>query len=212
MEPALLRRALGRTLDLPAAPPPDIAAEAVAAPAGTREAAALAPGDQIPAAVLVALLSGPTPGVLLTVRAATLSRHPGQVAFPGGRIEASDATIEAAALREAEEEVGIPPASVELLGRLPDHVTGTGFRVSPVVGILPAATPLRPSADEVAATFVLPLSVLLDPAAPRRETMLLRGVPRAFWVWPHETHRIWGATAAILVALADKLRAGGAAP
>ena len=164
-----------------------------------------------PAAVLVPFVLGRCPGVLLTKRTAHLSSHAGQVSFPGGRIDADDASAEAAALREAEEEVGLDPARVELLGRLPDYVTGTGYRITPVLGLLPPglgleALALQPSRHEVDAVFELKLSVLLDPAAPQRQRAPFRGRLREYWVWPHPEHYIWGATAGILVNLAARLR------
>lgn len=177
-------------------------------PAG-EDASGLAEGPLVPAAVLVPLLPGPASGVLLTLRTAHLSSHAGQVSFPGGRIDAADASPEAAALREAREEIGLDPARVEILGRLDDYVTGTGFRITPVLGLLPAGLEgldLVRSPAEVAAMFVLPMRVLLDPAAPRRRRAEYRGRWREFWVWPHPEHDIWGATAGILVHLATVLR------
>ena len=171
----------------------------------------MAQHDLKPAAVLVAFVQGGAPGILLTKRTANLSAHAGQVSFPGGRIDAEDASPEAAALREAHEEVGLHPSLVEVAGRLPDYVTGTGYLVTPVLGLLPPGNSfeslaLRPSADEVETVFDLPLSVLLDPAAPRRERLFFRGRWREFWVWPHPQHYIWGATAGILMNVADRLR------
>lgn len=187
------------------APPP---ADAVAMQATEDDAMDLLDGTLRPAAVLVPIIHGPSPGVLLTLRTATLSAHPGQVAFPGGRIDDGE-TPEQAALREAEEEVGLPAALVEMTGRLPDHVTGTGFLVTPVVGLLaPGFVPV-PAAAEVDCVFELPLHVLLDPAAPRRQRAEWKGRMREYWMWPHEQHHIWGATAAILVSLAQRLRAAG---
>lgn len=188
-------------------PPPPT----VAAPAGSDDAQGLAEGELVAAAVLVPFLLGPVSGVLLTKRNAHLSMHAGQVSFPGGRIDATDRSPEAAALREAREEIGLDPARVEVLCRLGDYVTGTGFCITPVVGLLPVGVgldrlELTPSPDEVEAVFVLPLAVLLDPAAPRRQRMEWRGRWRTFWVWPHSEHYIWGATAAILVHLAAVLR------
>lgn len=181
-------------------------AEAVAAPARSDDALDLIEGPLRRAAVLVPILHGAEPGVLLTLRATSLRSHAGQVAFPGGRIEPGDASPEDAALREAEEEIGLDPGAVELAGRLPDYVTGTGFHITPVVGLLPDGLALRPSPDEVAAIFTLPMRTLLDPAAPELRHREFRGRQRRFWVWPHETHYIWGATAGILVHLATRLR------
>ena len=129
--------------------------------------------------------------------------------LPGGRIDAEDADAEAAALREAEEEIALDPARVEVLGRMADYVTGTGYRITPVLGLLPPGLSLRPAPDEVESLFELPIGVLLDPDAPQRETPSRRGIWREYWVWPHPDHYIWGATAAILVHLAQKLRAAG---
>jgi 8-oxo-dGTP pyrophosphatase MutT (NUDIX family) len=165
-------------------------------------------GMLIPAAVLVAMVDGAEPGVLLTKRNELLSNHAGQVSFPGGRIDPDDASPEAAALREAEEEVGLASGDVEVLGRLAPHVTTTGFGIVPIVGLVPGRilAELRPQPAEVDEMFVLPLSVVTDPAAPRREWMERRGERREFWVLPHARHFIWGATAAILVQLAERLR------
>ncbi len=159
-----------------------------------------------PAAVLVPIILGPSPGILLTKRTAHLKKHAGQVSFPGGRIDPEDAHAEDAALREAEEEIALDRAHVQLLGRMADYVTGTGYRITPVLGLLPPGLIYRPSPDEVEAVFELPIEVLLDPAAPRRELREVNGRSREFWVWPHAEHFIWGATAAILVHLAERLR------
>lgn len=163
-------------------------------------------GILVEAAVLVAIVTGPTPGVLLTKRSATLRQHAGQVSFPGGRIDPDDASPEAAALREAFEEVGLDRAQVEVLGRLPPYITGTGYRVTPVLGLLPPDLTFVHAPSEVEEIFQLPLTTLLDPAAPRRGTTEFRGKLRHYWVWPHPGQDIWGATAAILVHLAAILR------
>ena len=184
---------------------------AIGAPLGSEDAANLVEGPLVPAAVLVAFLFGAAPGVLLTKRTAHLNKHAGQVSFPGGRIDPTDTGPEAAALREAEEEIRLRPDDVELIGRLGDFVTGTGYRITPILGLLPAGRNLedlglRASPDEVDEIFSLPMPVLLDPAAPERRRSELRGRWREFWVWPHPDHYIWGATAAILVDLAARLR------
>ena len=160
----------------------------------------------VPAAVLVPVVLGNPPGILLTKRTPHLKSHAGQVSFPGGRIDPEDADPEAAALREALEEIALDPANVEVLGRMDEFVTGTGYRITPVVGLLPPGLVYHPSPHEVEAVFELPVSVLLDPDAPRRQRHHVRGVWRDYWVWPHPDHYIWGATAAILVHLARELR------
>ena len=214
MNAATLRARLAASPQPAPVPPARLAtvsADQIAAPLAGDDARDLAPGVLTPAAVLVPFVLGAAPGVLLTRRTTTLSAHAGQVSFPGGRIDPGDASAEAAALREAQEEIGLDPACVEVLGRLTAYVTGTGFCITPVLGLLPEgvaldALGLLPSAAEVDQVFELPLSVLLDPAAPQRRRAQLRGRWREFWVWPHPEHYIWGATAAILVNLASRLR------
>ena len=159
----------------------------------------------IPAAVLVPVILGPAPGILLTKRTAHLNRHAGQVSFPGGRIDAGE-DAEAAALREAAEEIALDPARVEIIGRMADYITNTGYCITPVIGVLPPGLDLYPSPEEVEAVFELSLEVLLDPAAPKLQRHHVRGLWREYWVWPHPDHFIWGATAAIMVHLAGKLR------
>lgn len=158
------------------------------------------------AAVLVPIVwHDAAPSILLTLRAANLAAHAGQVAFPGGRIEPGE-SAEDAALREAAEEVGLDPSLPELAGRLPQHLTGTGYRVTPIVAVVPPPLTLTPDPGEVAAIFELPLATVLDPTAPERRRAEFRGRMREFWVWPHPEHLIWGATAAMLVSLARVLR------
>jgi 8-oxo-dGTP pyrophosphatase MutT (NUDIX family) len=162
----------------------------------------------VPAAVLVPVILGAAPSILLTKRTSHLKKHAGQVSFPGGRIDREDSGPEAAALREAYEEVGLDPTRVEVIGRMSDYVTGTGYRITPILGLLPADLSYTPSPDEVELVFELPISVVLDPNAPQRQHREVLGRSRPFWVWPHPDHFIWGATAAILVNLARKLRDG----
>lgn len=176
--------------------------------------APIPPGPLTPAAVLVALRPASRisqGGVVLTRRTDRLRHHAGQVSFPGGRIEPDDASPEDAALREAFEEIGLPGDAVSLSGRLAPYVTGSGFAVTPVLGILARPFTPRPAPGEVAAVFDLPLDVLLDPAAPEERVVVHEGRERRFWVWPHPEHYIWGATAAILMRLAARLRHGGEA-
>ncbi len=165
-----------------------------------------------PAAVLVPFILGRVPSVLLTQRTSHLAKHPGQVSFPGGRIDPTDASPEHAALREAQEEIGLDPALVEIAGRLPDYITGTGYRITPILGLLPQGAELGDlgltlSPHEVEHAFELVLPALLDPATAERRSREWRGRARHFWVIAHPEQYIWGATAAILVGLAARLRA-----
>jgi 8-oxo-dGTP pyrophosphatase MutT (NUDIX family) len=160
----------------------------------------------VPAAVLVPVVLGQEPSILLTKRTSHLAKHAGQISFPGGRIDPEDSGPEAAALREAQEEIGLDAGAVEVLGRLRDHVTGTGYRITPILATVRPALTYQLSPHEVDAIFELPMRVVLDPDAPRRQRQHVRGVWREYWVWPHPEHFIWGATAAILVQLARRLR------
>ena len=162
-----------------------------------------------PAAVLVpVVVREPGPTMLLTRRAAHLKDHSGQVSFPGGRVSADDASPEATALREAREEIGLDPGRVELLGRMPEYLTRTGFRITPVVGILTPPFELRPDANEVDEIFEVPLAFLLDPANRKRQSREWQGELRWFYAMPYERHYIWGATAGMLVNLSNHLSQG----
>lgn len=159
-----------------------------------------------PAAVLVPLIDragGMT--VLLTRRTDHLSKHAGQIAFPGGRIEQADADATAAALRETEEEIGLPRERVAIIGRLDTYVTGTGFEITPMVGIVSPPFALAIDPVEVAEVFEVPLAFILDPANHRRTERVLEERRRAFFVLPYEGRNIWGATAGMLVNLYEVL-------
>jgi 8-oxo-dGTP pyrophosphatase MutT (NUDIX family) len=158
------------------------------------------------AAVLVPIVwHAGAPGILLTRRADHLAAHAGQVAFPGGRLEAGE-TAEAAALREAAEEIGLDPRLPAIAGHLPAHLTGTGFRVTPVVGFLEPPLTLAPDPAEVAAVFEMPLAALLDPGAVEQRQREWQGRTRRYWVWHHPEQLIWGATAMMLMTLSRLLR------
>jgi 8-oxo-dGTP pyrophosphatase MutT (NUDIX family) len=159
-----------------------------------------------PAAVLVPLVEHADGiAVLLTQRTAHLSAHAGQIAFPGGRIEEDDASAIAAALRETHEEVGLPPDRVEIVGRLDTYITGTGFEITPVVGLVAPPYPLAIDPFEVAEAFEVPLAYILDPRNHQRVERESAGRLRCFFVLPYEGRNIWGATAGILVNLAEVL-------
>lgn len=158
----------------------------------------------VPAAVLVAIIDRPAPTLLLTQRTSHLPTHAGQIAFPGGKIDATDGNPVEAALREAWEEVGLDPRAVDLLGCLPEYTTGTAYAVTPVVGMVRAdfGPPLRPNPGEVAATFEVPLAFLMNPAHHRRHQMWWDGRLRQWFSMPYhdgqEERFIWGATAGML--------------
>jgi 8-oxo-dGTP pyrophosphatase MutT (NUDIX family) len=164
-----------------------------------------------PAAVLLGIVARPgAPSILLTQRTAHLKDHAGQISLPGGRVEAQDENIVATALREAEEEVGIDPSQVEVLGELDIYDTVTGFRIHPVVGWIDPPITISPDPYEVAEVFELPLRFVLDPTNHRRDSYLRGGSRRNFYVLPFEERYIWGATAGILVNFARRLL--GSAP
>ena len=158
-----------------------------------------------PAAVLVPVVDRPEPTVILTLRPETMRKHPGQISFPGGRIDPGDDGPVAAALREAEEEIGLPPREVEIVGIADRYRTVTGFEVTPVVGIVPPDLRLRPHPGEVAAMFEAPLHYLLDPAHQHVRSALWRGQQRHYYEIDYEGRRIWGATAAMIVNLSRRM-------
>lgn len=164
-------------------------------------------GNLTPAAVLVPLVVQPDGlQVLLTRRTDHLHHHPGQISFPGGRVERGDDSPVTTALRETEEEIGLPSDRIELLGELPDYRTGTGFRIRPVIGLVHPPFDLRLDAFEVAEAFQVPLDFLMNPAHHQIHRMEYRGCLREYHAMPYGDYFIWGATAGILVSLHGLLR------
>ena len=157
------------------------------------------------AAVLVPIVDRPIPAVVLTLRPETMRKHPGQVSFPGGRIDPGDDGPVDAALREAEEEIGLKRADVEVIGTADRYRTITGFEVTPVVGILPPDLALKAHPGEVAAIFEVPLDYLLDPAHQNVRSLEWRGRERFYYEIEWQGRRIWGATAAMIVNLSRRL-------
>ena len=167
----------------------------------------LPPGRRlVPAAVLVGIVDRAAgPQVILTKRSPRLRHHPGQIAFPGGKVDPGDADAVSAALREASEEAGLDPALVQVMGTLPAHETVTGFAVTPVLArIDPAFRPVA-EAGEVDEVFTAPLAHVLDRGRYRVESRLWRGEVRRYYAVPYGPYYIWGATARILRALADRM-------
>jgi len=162
------------------------------------------------AAVLVPVIDYPGgPTVLFTRRTAQLKKHSGQISFPGGRVEPSDPGREFTALREAHEEIGLPPDKVEVIAVLPEYFTRTGFRVTPVVGLVQPPLDLTPDPQEVEAVFEVPLSFLLDVRNHRRQTREFQGRTVGFYEMPYRSDQgeryIWGATAGMIVNLVRTL-------
>lgn len=188
---------------------PDLARGAVELMAGDHHLnPGIAPLPQLrEAAVLIPIIEHASqPQVLLTQRARHLAKHAGQISFPGGRSEDSDPDLAYTALRETREEVGLRPETFELVGQLPRYVTGTGFAISPFVGL--ARAPLQTQADpsEVDEIFEVPLAFVLDPKNHQRHSRVWQGQTRYFWAIPYKQRYIWGATAGILVNLSRLLQ------
>lgn len=165
-----------------------------------------------PALILAAVLVPVVPGpdglcLLLTRRTEKVETHKGQIAFPGGMVDETDRDRIHTAVREAEEELGIPPATVEPIGMLDDLPTPTGFCITPVVGLLPSLPPLHLSPGEVAEAFTVPLAFLADPANAVAEQRVFRGVSREVWSYRFGDRIIWGATGTIIHRFMETIRA-----
>lgn len=161
-----------------------------------------------PAAVLIPVVDYPGEAkVLLTKRTEKLRSHSGQVAFPGGRIDPDDVSPEAAALREAEEEIGLAARYVEIIGRMPDYHSGSGYRIAPVLSIVRPGAPLTINPDEVDDAFEVPLSFLMDAANHRLDSRKWQNIDRFFYTMPYGEKYIWGVTAGIIRAVHDRLYA-----
>ena len=170
-----------------------------------------APGvspPHVPAAVLVPLVEHPQGfTVLLTQRTPDLKAHAGQISFPGGRIEPGDMSPELAALRETEEEIGLPSTHIEVLGRLDPYLTVSGYEVTPIVGAVTPPFALTPDPTEVADIFEVPLTFFLDGANHQRHSRVVYGATRAYYAMPYGDRYIWGATAGMLLNLYEVLTA-----
>jgi 8-oxo-dGTP pyrophosphatase MutT (NUDIX family) len=156
----------------------------------------------MPAAVLIPIVMRAEPTVLLTLRTSHLSTHSGQIAFPGGKVDSTDVDVVAAAVREAHEEIGLHPSTLEILGQLPEYITGSVFHVTPVVALVRSDLSLVPNPNEVADIFEVPLAFLMNPANHRHHQVDWQGVRREWLSMPYHdgtTERfIWGATAGML--------------
>lgn len=145
--------------------------------------------------------------VILTKRTEKLRSHSGQVAFPGGRIDPTDPTPEYAALRETEEEIGLAPAYIEVVGRMPDYVSGSGFRIAPILSVVRPDFRLSINPDEVDDAFEVPLSFLMNPANHNRDSRVWLEKERYFYTMPFGERYIWGVTAGIIRTLYERLYA-----
>lgn len=159
----------------------------------------------VPAAVLIAVTDRADPGVILIQRPETMRRHPGQIAFPGGRIDLGDEDAIEAALREAEEEIALPPDVVTVIGTIDRYRTITGYQVTPVIGVIPPDLPLVANETEVTEWFEVPLSFLLEPANHIEQAVEWQGRERHYYEITFGDRRIWGATAAMIVNLTRRM-------
>ena len=158
------------------------------------------------AAVLVPIIARPEPTVVLTVRSSDMPSHAGQISFPGGRVQAEDANRVETALRETEEEIGVPREMVDVVGALGVHQGGLGFSVTPVVGIVPPHAPMTPCPREVAEIFEVPISFIADLSNHGTEQHVHKGVTYNMFAAPYDRFHIWGLTAGILRTLAETMQ------
>jgi 8-oxo-dGTP pyrophosphatase MutT (NUDIX family) len=159
-----------------------------------------------PAAVLVPMITrNGGLNIILTRRTDHLSSHSGQIAFPGGKIDKTDINAEAAALREAHEEISLKPELAEIIGRLPDYYTGSGYRISPVVALIDSGAQMRPNPQEVDYIFEVPVAFLMDPANHHRASRKFKGRDRHFFEMPYGKHYIWGITAGIIHMMHERM-------
>lgn len=161
--------------------------------------------DYRQAAVLVPITDRSEPGVILTRRPAWLRSHAGQVAFPGGKVDPEDENAIMAALREAEEEIALPRRHVDILGPADDYYSGSGYQITPVIGVVPPDLPLVPNPDEVEEWFEVPLAILFDRANYARRRVEWQGQMREYYDMDWEGRRIWGVTAGIIANLSRRL-------
>lgn len=160
------------------------------------------------AAVLIPVVDrGKDASVILTKRTEKLRSHAGQIAFPGGRVDATDLTPEYAALRETEEEIGLSSHFIEVVGRMPDYVTGSGFRIAPILSVVKPGFKLDINPDEVDDAFEVPLSFLMDPANHNRESRIWHEQERFFYTMPFHERYIWGVTAGIIRSVYERFYA-----
>ncbi|MCP1471337.1 8-oxo-dGTP pyrophosphatase MutT (NUDIX family) [Sphingobium sp. OAS761] len=173
--------------------------------AETRDPRIAGPMTLAPAAVLMAVTERPEPGLILTQRSSRLRKHAGQIAFPGGRVDPTDVDEIAGALREAQEEIALPPDRADIIGVTDRYHTFTGFDIVPVLAVIPPDLPLMAQESEVADWFEVPLDFVLDPANRIRHDVEYDGAIRHYYEIPWEGRRIWGITAAIIANLSRRL-------
>ncbi len=162
--------------------------------------------DHVPAAVLIPITDRPQPGVVLTQRPQWLRAHGGQVAFPGGKVDPGDSDATATALREAEEELGLSSRDVRIVGQTAPFLSGSGFRITPVIAVIPPDLRFDPNPEEVEDWFEVPAATLFDADAYSRQQAFWRGADRHFYELYWQERRIWGVTAGIIINLTRRLR------